>query len=241
MKLSVVIPAYNEEKRIGPAIGAVISYMRSRNLDFEFIFVDDGSTDKTVETIKNSLGGFSGFKILSHERNRGKGAAIKTGMLAADGDWVLFTDSDLSTPIEELDKFLRLAKEGYEVIAGSRKMPGAAVEKKQSFLRENLGKVFTVLSNIILGTNYSDFTCGFKLFEKSACKKIFSAQTIENWSYDSEILYLAKRYSLKFAHVPVRWINDPHTKVRLLKDIFGSLKGLFLIRLNEIRGIYGQK
>lgn len=241
MELSIVIPAYNEENRIGPTIDAIFSYMESRKLQFQFIFVDDGSTDKTVEVIKDRMAGFSDFKILSHKKNRGKGAAIKTGMLAADRDWVLFTDSDLSTPIEELDKFLKLAKEGYEVIAGSRKMPGAIVEKKQSFLRQNLGKAFTTISNVILGTNYSDFTCGFKLFKKSACKKIFSAQTIENYTYDSEILYLAKKYSIKFTHVPVRWINDPRTKVKLLRDIFGSLKGLFTIKLNEIRGVYGQK
>ncbi|GAB4032430.1 MAG: glycosyltransferase family 2 protein [Elusimicrobiota bacterium] len=238
MKLSVVIPAYNESKRIGATIRSIMSYISKRGKDFEFVFVDDGSTDGTKEEIISALNGFKSYRILSHDKNRGKGAAIKTGMLAASGDWILFTDSDMSTPIEELEKFFPLFDGRFGAVIGSRKMKGANVEVRQGFLRENMGKVFTFLSNLILGTSYSDFTCGFKCFEKEISKKIFSAQKIENWSYDSEILYLVVKYKIPVAEVPVRWKNDPNTKVRLIRDILGSFKGLLEIRLNDIRGIY---
>ncbi len=238
MKLSIVIPAYNEELRIGKTIKAVKDYLFLKGINFEFIFVNDGSRDKTVDIIRKSLEGFREYKILSHEKNRGKGAAIKTGMLSASGDWILFMDSDLSTPIEELEKFIPFFSSSYTVIIGTRKAKGAMVEVRQNFFRENMGKVFTFLSNLILGTNYSDFTCGFKCFRKDASFKIFSSQKIENWSYDSEILFLAKKYGFQIIEIPVRWINDPNTKVRLIKDTIGSFMGLLRIRANNVLGRY---
>lgn len=239
--LTVVIPAYNEEKRIVSTVKALRSYFDALPLAWDLVLADDGSSDRTAEAVREALGDSVRLTVLKHDANRGKGAAVRTGMLAAGGDYAIFMDADLSTPAEEFDKFLPLLEKGVPVVIGSRKTAGARVEKRQPFLRELFGLGFTRLSNLMLGTSYSDFTCGFKCFRRDASKEIFGRQLIDNWSYDAEILFLARRLGYAVTEVPVRWLDSANSKVRLLRDIVTSFYGLLKIAWFRLAGRYAAK
>lgn len=231
--LSVIIPVFNESKRLDN-LDKVISYLESKkDLKSEIVVVNDGSTDETLSLLKK----LKEMKIISYNKNRGKGFAVKTGMLGASGDYRLFLDVDLSTPIEELEKVLQQIPK-FGVIIGSRKTDSAKVLVKQSFLRENLGKGFTKLSQIILQVGVSDFTCGFKCFSKEAAEAIFNKVRVDRWGFDSEVLFLSKKYGYTVKEVPVSWANDKNTKVRFPQDIFNSFAELITIRLNNFLGKY---
>jgi len=235
--LSLVIPAYNEEKRIGSSLAQIIAYFQRNGHSYELIVVDDGSTDRTIEIVKEPLAGVQNGRLLC-ARHGGKGAAVRKGMLSAEGQYVFFTDADLSTPITELDKFLEQLKQGYEVVIGSRKMIGANVEVHQNRLRKSMAKVYTWLTNVILTKNLSDVTCGFKGFSRSAAQEIFSRQQLNGWCFDAEDLFLARKYGYSIKEVPVHWRNDPATKVDLFKDTIRSFLGLLKVRANDWRGKY---
>jgi dolichyl-phosphate beta-glucosyltransferase len=168
----------------------------------------------------------------------GKGHAVKTGMLAARGRYVLFCDADLSTPPSELEKFWPWLEQGYDVVIGSRKMPGANIVRHQPFWRENLGKVFTWLTDLIATRNISDVTCGFKCFTHEAAQRLFSRSVINDWSFDAEVLFIAQQHGLKIKEVPVTWHDEPGTRVRVLRDAMRALLGLMKIRINAARGLY---
>lgn len=231
--ISVILPVFNESKRLFN-LEKVISYLESRK-DFksEIVVVNDGSSDNTLELLNN----YKGIKIVSYSKNRGKGFAVKSGMLASSGDYRLFSDVDLSTPIEEIDKVLAQL-ENADVIIGSRKTGSAKVTVKQSLLRETLGRGFTKLSQIVLQVSVSDFTCGFKCFSRKAAEKIFDKVTIDRWGFDSEILFLAEKYGYEIKEIPVSWANDKNTKVRFPQDIINSFLELLKIRLNNLLGKY---
>jgi dolichyl-phosphate beta-glucosyltransferase len=235
--LSLVIPAYNEEKRIGSSLAQIIAYFQRNGYSYELIVVDDGSTDRTAEIVEELIAGIQNGRLL-YSRHGGKGAAVRKGMLSAEGQYIFFTDADLSTPITELDKFLEQLNQGYKVVIGSRRIAGANVELHQSWLRESMGKVFTWLTNVILTKNISDVTCGFKGFSRSVAQEVFSRQQVNDWSFDAEVLFLAQKYGYPIREVPVRWRNDPATKVNLFKDAIRSLLGLLKIRPNDWRGKY---
>ena len=220
MNLSVIIPVYNEAKRLPRALAIC-----GKHPGWEIIFVNDGSTDATAALIKKA-----GFKLISYPKNQGKGYALKQGVAAATKPLTLITDVDFSTPLTDLPKLLK-ALNGAGIVIGSRKTKGAQITKHQSPWREFLGRQFTNLTNLWLGTNVSDVTCGFKLFKTPVAKKLFALSKIKRWGYDAEILYLAKKLKFKIAEVPVVWHNDARTKVALLPDIFRSLVDLILIRL----------
>lgn len=230
IKLSCIIPAYNESRRIGSTLEAIVQYLSAHNQSFEIIVVDDGSTDNTVKIVNDFVQKYSCIRIISSKKNFGKGHAIKSGMLHAAGRYRFFTDADLSTPINELSRFIELLKRGVDIVIGTRKNPHAHIEKHQPYYREFLGKGFTWLSNKILGTSYSDFTCGFKLFSDYAAKKIFTISQINDWSFDAEILFLAKLLNFNVTELPVTWRNEPATKVKLIRDIINSFLGLLKIR-----------
>lgn len=236
--LSIIIPLYNEEKRILNLMH-IYQYLRSKKFAWEIILVNDGSTDNTKKAINKMLksNNLKNIHIISYAQNKGKGFAIKNGMLNAVGEYRLFTDIDLSTPIEELNKFIpNLAK--FDLIIGSRKMAGSKVIIHQPSIREKLGKGFTKLSQIVLQLNITDFTCGFKCFSKIAAEDIFSKQRVNRWGFDSEILFLAKKFKYKVKEVPVKWSNDPKSRVKFPQDIIRSLRDLYIIRLNEVKGKY---
>lgn len=237
--ISFVIPVYNEEKRIGNTIKALMGGVYFAGLKLEkVIFVDDGSTDATRSIIKASKSKIEKkhkikVETVGYEVNRGKGYAIKTGMKASNSDYTLMFDADMSTSLDELKKFLPYFGKGIDVIIGTRKNGHSTVVRHQPLYRELLGRGFTLLSNMILNTWVTDFTCGFKAFSRQAKDRIFENTIVDRWSYDSEIIYLA--YNLKFniKEVAVVWKNDPGTKVNLLKDLPETLSDLFRIRFNK--------
>jgi len=217
MRLSVIIPAYNEENRIGNSLKVILEYLSKQNYNFEIIVVDDGSSDKTIEKVKE-IDSSDKIKILKNEINKGKGYSIRKGMLEAIGECQLFSDADLSTPIGELDKFWKYLNEDYDIVIGSRALKDSVLEVRQPFYREFMGRAFNFIVRFILGFKIKDTQCGFKIFKKDVAKHIFSIQKIEGWSFDVEILYIASKLDYKIKEVPVRWINSPSSKVNPLKD-----------------------
>lgn len=233
--LSIIIPVFNEEKRI-KNLKKIITYLGKQKFNWELIVVNDGSTDKTQKVLNSVKKSFK-FKLLSYSPNLGKGFAIKTGMLEALGKYRLFLDIDLSTPINELEKFIPFLKK-YDIVIGSRKLKDSNLVVRQSFIREHLGKMFTALSQMALQLDVSDFTCGFKCFSEKAAKEIFTRQTIRRWGFDSEILFIGKKKKFAIYEIPITWKNDPRTKVKFPQDIINSLAELIKIRLNSLLGLY---
>ncbi len=237
-RLSVVIPMYNESHRLRRSLPGLVSYFQKQHYSYEIVVVDDGSTDDTAALARELLAPIKHFRVIRKNPNRGKGHAVKTGMLAARGRYVLFCDADLSTPPSEIEKFWPWLEQGYDVVIGSRKMPGANIVRHQPFWRENLGKVFTWLTDLIATRNISDVTCGFKCFTHQAAQQLFSRSVINDWSFDAEVLFIAQRHGLKIKEVPVTWRDEPGTRVRVVRDAVRALTGLLRIRLNAMRGLY---
>lgn len=238
MRLSVVIPMYNETSRIRATVPTLLTYFATQHYKHEFVIVDDGSSDGTPELARQLFASAENVRVLEEKPNRGKGSAVRTGMLAAKGKYVLFCDADLATPPGELDKFWRWLDAGYDVVIGSRKMAGANITHHQPKWRENLGKVFTWLTNTLATRGISDVTCGFKCFTHRAAQDLFSRAVLNDWSFDAEVLFIAQRRRFKIKEVPVTWHDQPGTKVRLLKDASRSIAGLLRIRANGFRKKY---
>jgi dolichyl-phosphate beta-glucosyltransferase len=236
--LSLIIPTFNEERRIGKSLDRILTFLQAQPYPSEIIIVDDGSQDRTVDVVQQRSNSNPPIRIERQPHNLGKGEAIKRGMLQGNGSYLFFSDADLSVPIEALPTFLSILENGCDVAVASRRKPGAVLEVHQPLYRELMGKVFTWLSNWILGLHVSDFTCGFKGFRREAARELFSRQRLGNWSFDPEILYLAKLKQYRVAEIPVRWRNDRATKVRLWRDVVSSFLGLLYIRLYYFRGIY---
>lgn len=236
--LSLIIPAYNEEARIGKSLERILRFLDSQPYEFEVIVVDDGSRDRTAEIVEERFGKHPAFKLHRQPANLGKGNAVQQGMLLGNGDFLFFSDADLSVPIEMLPIFVAHLENQAELAIGTRQKAGAVIEVHQPRYRELMGKVYTWLSNWILGLRVSDFTCGFKGFRREIVRDLFSRQRLGNWSFDAEILYLAQRRGYRVAEIPVRWRNDDASKVRLWKDVLTSFLGLVQIRLNDVQGKY---
>ncbi|MEO8286369.1 MAG: dolichyl-phosphate beta-glucosyltransferase [Chloroflexota bacterium] len=236
--LSVVVPMYNEAQRMSSSLPRLRDYFTAQSYSVEFVVVDDGSTDNTIEAAWKILGHGPNVRIIDKKPNQGKGRALKVGMLAASGEFVLFTDADLSTPPEEIEKFWTWFEKGYDVVIGSRKMKGANIERHQPLWRESMGKVFTWLTNRIATRGISDITCGFKCFTHKAAQELFSRSIIDDWSFDAEVLFVAQQHHLRIREVPVRWHDERGTKVRIVRDAARALTGLVKIRVNGIRGKY---
>jgi len=236
--LSIVIPAYNEEKRIGASLALMLDYLSSRPFSYEFVVSDDGCTDRTEEVVRQALGGTALLRYIKSDRNMGKGHAVKVGMLNSSARFSLLTDADLSTPVAELDKFLPFMNDEKAVLVGTRKTQGAHVLKHQHFVRENMGKCFTHLTNLILWMRQSDFTCGFKVFGALSRWQIFNRLRINRWGYDAEVLFLAKYYNFFIREIPVTWSNSEATRVNLALDTARTLKELFEIRWNQATNKY---
>lgn len=234
--LSVVIPAYNEEIRIIPTIGAIASHVSGMGIPWELIVSDDGSKDQTVAILQGL--GFANLRVLEAPKNGGKGSAVRRGMLAANGRYVLFSDADNSTPIEEVGVLLaKLRDEGYDVAVGSRAAEGAQ-EAKKSLLRQSMsnGLRWMVKNGLRIGVR--DTQCGFKMFTRDAAQRLFTAQTIMGFSFDLEILYLAAKFKYKIAEVPVHWVDAPGSKVDTRKEVQRFLRDLSKIKVNDARGVY---
>ena len=235
--LSIVIPCYNEALRLPKAQTAIAEFFPDASELKEIIIVSDGSRDATVEVIKQWQQRDERVRLLEHFPNRGKGYAVKKGMLAATSEWVLFMDADMATPMHCWKNFRPYLRD-HAVLTGTRKGQGAVVDKRQPWLREHMGKVFTLLSCVILGVWISDFTCGFKAFRQDACREVFGRQTLFDWSYDSELMFLTRRLQFKMREVPVSWSDDEHTKVSLIRDSAKAFWGLLKIRAHAALGHY---
>jgi dolichyl-phosphate beta-glucosyltransferase len=241
MKLSIVIPAYNEEKRIGSTLRAVREFAAARGLDCEIIVVDDGSTDRTADVVGQEFIPRAGvaYRFLPNEKNRGKGYSVRRGMLESRGQFSLFSDADLSTPIEELDKLMAALSDGSDVAIGSRALAGSDVQVHQNFLRELMGRVFNRLARMLTFKNIHDSQCGFKLFARKAARNLFRLARIDGFSFDAEIIYLAQKMGYRVKEVPVVWRNSPASRVGILRDPMLMIWDLFRIWLIHLT--HGQK
>lgn len=237
-RLSVVIPAYNEERRLGPTLARVSAYLRRRRLSHEIIVVDDGSKDSTREMVKSMAKKIRGLRLAAQGSNQGKGAAVKRGVAEAKGGRILFSDADLSTPIEELARLWSCLDRGFQIAIGSRALDRGRITKRQPFYREAAGRVFNRMVRLFTLSGISDTQCGFKLFEAKAARRIFAAQQVPRFGFDVEALYLARKFGYKIAECPVRWENSPETKVRPIADGARTFLDLGLIRWYDWRGRY---
>jgi glycosyltransferase involved in cell wall biosynthesis len=237
IELSVIIPAFNEEQRLPRTIERVHVYLQSRGVPCEIIVVDDGSTDATARIVDEMRKRFSELRLVANDRNRGKGFSVRHGMLESHGRIALFTDADLSAPIEEAGK-LFAALETADVAIGSRAVDRKLIEVHQSRARELAGILFNRLVRLLTGLPFEDTQCGFKAFAMPESRIIFEQQRIEDFGFDPEILFLARRHGLRVAEVPVRWAHDPRTKVNVVGDSIRMFLDLFAIRWNAIRGRY---
>ena len=230
--ISVIIPAYNEEKRIGRSLAHIKDYLQNKCANFEIIVVDDGSKDQTAETARSF-----GCRVLTNSSNRGKGYSVKRGMLAAQKDIVLFSDADLSTPIEELGKFLP-ALENHDFLIASRNIKEALRVEDQGWLRKIMGKIFNLIVRFVAGCDVADSQCGFKVFKRSVAKALFSRQTFDGFAFDVEILHIASQLGFSFREIPVCWQNDRQSKVKPFRDSIRMFRDVVRIRMNSLKGLY---
>lgn len=232
--ISIIIPAFNEEKRLPSTLTAVKNYLAASSWEFaEVLVVDDGSRDATVEVAEAA-----GISVLRNPGNRGKGYSVRHGMLRAKGDWILFTDADLSAPIEELEKlWSAVERDGAPCAIGSRALDRSLIGVHQSPFREGMGRVFNLLMRMETGLPFQDTQCGFKLFETAAAREIFGRQRLDGFGFDVEVLFIAKRLGYRVLEVPVRWNDVAGTKVNMLLGAQGFLDPLKVV-WNGITGKY---
>jgi len=237
--LSIVIPAYNEEERIVPTVGAIAAYVSTLGFEWELIVADDGSTDDTVKLLQEL--DLVNLRVLIAAQNGGKGSAVRRGMLAARGDYVLFTDADNSTPIENVTPVLKkLTDDGFDVAVGSRAADGAS-ETNKSFFRHLMSGGLRLLVRYVLNIHVKDTQCGFKMYTKEAAQKLHRQQTIDGFSFDLESLYLASKHGYKVAEVGVEWMDAPGSKVDAKKEAIRFLQDMTRIRMNDLKGIYDRE
>lgn len=238
--LTVIVPAFNEAQRIASPLREIAEYLAGRAYSAEIVVVDDGSSDDTAGVVREVAGSIDvPLVLVRYARNLGKGGALKAGFAASRGGQVLFTDADLSTPIAETEAMLAALADGADVAIGSRKRAGAQILKHQPWYREQMGRVFTLIARLVIA-DVSDVTCGFKAYRGDAGRDVFARVRVFDWSFDAEMLWIAGALNLSVVEVPVRWQDQPGTKVSLLRDALLSLAGLFRIRWNAARGLYSR-
>jgi dolichyl-phosphate beta-glucosyltransferase len=251
-ELSIIIPAYNEAGRLARTLLRIREYFAGRRVppavapeigldQLEILIVDDGSKDGTARIAEEWAREMPCVRLVSNRENRGKGYSVRHGMLEARGRLALFTDADLSSPIEEIEKLLAAIAAGYDLAIGSRALDRSLISIHQARHRELAGIVFNGLMRVITGLPFHDTQCGFKIFRREPSRIIFEEQRIERFGFDPEILYLAKSHGLRIAEVPVRWAHDPATKVHVLRDSVMMFCDLLLIRWSWLLGRYPKK
>lgn len=239
--LSVVIPAYNEHERLGRSLPLIGAYLTGRGIDAEVLVVDDGSTDDTARIAASALSDGRG-RVLRHAENRGKGYAVRAGVREASGRWVLLTDADLSTPIEEHAKLAAATRDlDLDVAIGSRGMPDSRIEVRQNRLRESMGKGFNRLVRWITKLPYQDTQCGFKLLDRERTRPLFERMVVDRFAFDVELLFLCERFGLRVREIPVVWRNEPRSTVSLFADPPHMLLDVLRVRWRYRRGLYHPK
>jgi len=235
---SIIIPAYNEAARIDATLERVLHYAAQHGWDAEVIVVNDGSRDNTVEIVQSHMQRNATLRLLENPGNRGKGYSVRNGMMHAGGEVLLFSDADLSSPIEEAPRLLGAIAEGADIAIGSRWMQSELQTQRQPLYRQFFGRIFNLMLRLILGLQFKDTQCGFKAFTRRSAQAIFPQQKIERWGFDPELLYLAKKYGFKVAEVPVAWAHSTGTRISPLRDGTRMVVEMLKIRWNALTGKY---
>lgn len=252
-RYSIILPAFNEGSRIGPGLEKALAFIREQGWKAEIIVVNDGSSDNTAEVIRGFMreapeltpqqakGGLVGgpeVRLLENPGNRGKGYSVRHGMLNARGEVLLFSDADFSSPIAESVKLIEAIEQGSDVSFGSRWLLAEMQTRRQSLLRQFVGRAYNVLSRMLLGLPYKDMQCGLKAFNRRAAETVFTRQQIERWGFDPELLFIARKFGLKMTEVPVEWAHDDRSKINPLVDGIKMFWELLRIRINNVAGRY---
>lgn len=237
MQLTIIIPCYNESARIPGTLGKVLAYLDGQDYAAEVIVVDDGSTDGTAQVVSREYEGR--VRLAAYTPNRGKGAAVQRGMAEARGSHRVYYDADASTPIEELEKLWPRFEAGADIVIGSRALPDSDIAIRQAWYRESMGRIFNVILRSLGLSRFKDTQCGFKGFTAAAAEALFQKQQVMGFSFDAEVLYIARKLGLRIDEVPVRWENCPHTRVDPIRHSAHMLADLIRIRWRAWRGIYG--
>lgn len=235
---SIVIPAYNERARIGPALDEVLRTIDDRRWDAEVLVVNDGSTDNTAAIVDSYVARDRRVRLIQNAGNRGKGYSVRNGVLHATGNIVMFTDADLSAPMEEAERLFAAIRDGAEVAIGSRWLERSRQTIHQPLYRQIFGRCFNLVTRLIMRLPFADTQCGFKAFRRSAAQTIFQLQRIERWGFDPEILFIALKRGYNIREVPVTWGHDERTRMSYLKDGIKMLEELVYVRWNSIIGVY---
>jgi len=237
---SIVIPAYNEGERLGATLEKVLEYVRERGWNAEVIVVNDGSRDNTAEMVRGFAEKDPRLRLVENPGNRGKGYAVRNGMLKARGEVVVFSDADLSSPIEEMPKLLEALAAGADIAIGSRWLRAELQTQRQSLHRQLFGRIFNGLNRIILGLRYKDTQCGFKAFTRRAAQTILPLQRIERWGFDPEILFLARKFGFRVEEVPVVWGHSGDTRIHPVVDGVRMFWEMVRIRWYDLTGKYDE-
>jgi len=238
---SIVIPAYNESARLPATLKEVVSCVRERGWDAEVIVVNDGSTDATSAVVLDFARTATEVRLLENPGNRGKGYSVRSGLLQALGDVVMFTDADLSAPIPEAERLFAAIAAGADIAIGSRWLEKGRQTHRQPLYRQFFGRCFIAVTRAVMGLRFADTQCGFKAFTRTAAQTVFQLQTIERWGFDPEILFIALKRGLRVVEVPVSWAHDERTRMSYLKDGAKMLEEIAIIRWNALRGRYGKQ
>ena len=236
---SIVIPAYNESARLGATLEKVLAYVHAQQWNAEVLVVDDGSRDNTAEIVRAYAAKDAALRLVENPGNRGKGYSVRNGMLHALGQTVLFSDADLSSPIEEAPKLFAALEAGADIAIGSRWLRAETQTQRQPLHRQIFGRIFNLLLRLTLGLHFADTQCGFKAFKRAAVDTIFPLQKIERWGFDPEILFLARKFGFKVKEVPVAWGHSGGTRIHPLIDGSRMFQEMLRIRWYDLTGKYG--
>jgi glycosyltransferase involved in cell wall biosynthesis len=238
---SIVIPAYNESARIPATLKSVVDCIRQRGWSAEVVVVNDGSSDSTADVVRAFAAANPEVRLLENPGNRGKGYSVRSGMLQAHGEVVLFSDADLSAPIEEADGLFAAIAAGADIAIGSRWLETKRQTIRQPFYRQFFGRCFNGVTRFVMGLKFADTQCGFKAFTRAAAQTVFQLQTIERWGFDPEILFIALKRGYRIQEVPVSWAHDERTRMSYLKDGIKMLEEIAIVRWNALTGRYGKQ
>jgi dolichyl-phosphate beta-glucosyltransferase len=239
-KYSIVIPAFNESARIPATLRSVVACIRARGWQAEVVVVNDGSRDDTAAVVRQFALDAPEVRLIENPSNRGKGYSVRSGILHALGDIVMFTDADLSSPIEEAEGLFKAISHGADIAIGSRWLATSRQTHRQPLYRQVFGRCFNALTRLVMSLPFADTQCGFKAFTRTAAQTVFQLQTIERWGFDPEILFIALKRGYRVEEVPVSWAHDERTRISYLRDGLQMLKELAIVRWNALIGRYGR-
>lgn len=234
--LSIIIPAFNEETRLPGTLEQVFAFLKRQEYSAEVLVIENASSDNTLQAAQAAARRYPGLRVIREPR-RGKGVAVRTGMNAARGQYRFICDADLSMPVEEIAKFLPPALTDFDIAIASRQAPGS-VRYNEPYYRHLTGRVFNTLIRLLVLPNLQDTQCGFKCFRAVVAEEIFRYQTLSGWSFDVEILFIARRRGCRIVEVPIHWYFDPESKISVLRDSWRMFLDLLVIRRNARRGLY---